>query len=145
MSPDAAYGPTEPAPRCEAHQGLHAIYQGACVAVGAQVPRPFKTSRYSWECAGCGAHVYGLTVPGGRRFLMDERYGDPHVCPPPVRVQVDEDALASAIVRASRATREERRADATPNPAASPERREGEGPERMGLQTVPVWTDDGPT
>lgn len=146
MAREALYGPTEPAPRCEAHAGEHAVYQGACIAVGAQVPRPLLFSRWAWACV-CGQRVSGVIDQSTmRQTLINEPSGTTHECPPALRVRLDEEALASAIVRAARASREERRQgprEGQQAPTSAP-MNPMEPPEMDGLQTVAVWTDDGP-
>ncbi len=120
MPPELEYGPTEPAPRCEAHDGAHALYLGHCVAVGAQVPRPFLFSRLSWYCE-CGRRVYGAVERATmRRWLLDEATGTPHECPPVVRVQLDERTLATALAGAFEEVRRHRQPSPRPEPSEAP-------------------------
>lgn len=116
MPSSGDYPATEPAPRCEEHGGEHATWLGRCIAVGAQVPRPFAFSPRSWDCEECGARVYGVTMPGGRRFLMDERDGEVHHCPPKLRVELDEGVLASALANAFDSLRRQRERPAVREP-----------------------------
>lgn len=136
MPSEREYPSTEPAPRCEEHGGEHALYLGRCIAMGAQVPRPFAFSPRSWDCEECGARVYGVTVPDGRRFLMDERHGEVHHCPPKLRVELDEGVLASALASAFDSLRRQRERPAVrqpepdvqqPQPAAQPPVGSGRG------------------
>lgn len=77
---------------CVAHQGRHISYLGECFAFGKTVPRPRPI-----KC-----HVSGC----------DEAPYIRHDHPQQVQVVAfDEEKLANAIVAASRATREERRAE----------------------------------
>lgn len=65
-----------------------------------------------------------------------------HVCRPPARVALDEDVLAAAIVKASAATRADRRQVQAEQvgvvaPTPAPARQLGD------MRTVDVWADDG--
>jgi len=140
---------TIPAERCTTHDGAHSLYQGECIAVGAQVPRPFKPSRFTHACPNCGRETYGLTVPGGRRFVMDADSGDPHACQAPARVAIDDEALASGIASALFGLMERRREQHQPRPASPPAARAAVGdrpepPQRPEpeMRPVTVWTED---
>lgn len=110
---------------CVAHQGMHCWYLNGCQALPPQ--------RSRWE-----------------RYLTSR---DPSPEPPPaIRVEIDEERLATAIVAASRATREERRVSATPQepvvrqqPACVLPTEPNPSHERT-IPTVTVWSpgpDDG--
>lgn len=75
---------------CTAHRGAHRVYLGGCHAL------PPRRAPYTRPLAVCDE-------PGCR--LATEV---PHRHAPPTRVELDVDALASAIVRAAAATRTQR-------------------------------------
>lgn len=102
------YGPTIPTPRCAAHDGAHSVYQGHCVAVGAQVPRPLAFRARPVICRECGADQDVVKLGTGRTMFLTAGTDQRHWHPAPPRVELDEDSLARAIVAASRATREQR-------------------------------------
>lgn len=92
---------------CTAHQGRHGVYEGRCVLVGAEVPRPF-TFRAGGNCGACGAEI-DLRYERGKRSAVVLLSGTdtPHGHSQAV-VALDADELAAAIVSASRASRSER-------------------------------------
>lgn len=86
---------------CVSHRGAHAVYLGACVAFKGRGTNPRAVRRC--EEPGCG-----------------EPAEWPHEHPRALSVRLDEDALASAIVRASAATRQQRREEERKGQAALP-------------------------
>lgn len=151
------YPPTEPAPRCRAHGGIHATYLGACFAFGGDVERPARFHSRPVVCQVCGGDQDVLKLPGGRVVLLTAGTDRRHYHPPreAPRVEIDTDALAQAIVRASRATREERRQERATVPQSAPERPDGAVPQNAPhdaatapeIPTVTVWSPesaDGP-
>jgi hypothetical protein len=113
---------------CVAHRGAHAFYLDQC---------------------------HGGPAPGLSRHQRYLRSRDPSPePPPPIRVEIDEERLAAAIVAASRATREERRLAAVglervayePPPDDPPPSAQTTPPlarPASPIPTVTVWTDDG--
>lgn len=92
---------------CTAHQGRHGVLDGRCVLMGADVPRPF-TFRPGGVCADCGASLDVMRARGERRAMVVlAGTTTPHRCRRPA-VDLDADTLAEAIVRASRAARQDR-------------------------------------
>jgi hypothetical protein len=144
MPSDITYGPTEPASRCRAHAGEHAVLEGHCVAMGAQVPRPILFSRRSWAC-DCGRRVYsGIERKTMQHWLIDEASGERHDCPPPVRVEIDQEALiAGALADLIRRRNEQRVARPAPAPPEPRRRQEGPADPDGLLAPVTVWSDDG--
>lgn len=114
---------------------------GECYAMGREVPRPYTFAFL--RCRECGAEVtHRRERATGRTVILEPGTDTEHRHAPavPGRVELDVDSLAGAIVRASRAAREERRADRsdTPQPsnAVAPP---ASKPDPDGLQTVEVW------
>jgi hypothetical protein len=145
-----AIGPFRP---CVLHEGRHLYVRGFCVSPG---------RRYAYRygrCAddGCGVEVCNrLDVLSGRSEALDAGTDLPHRHLPPVRVELDEERLAAAIVAASRATRAERRATSTqtspdssdrpPAPPGSAPGIEAAAVAHTPIPTVTVWSpgpDDG--
>jgi hypothetical protein len=135
-----SYGPTEPAPRCRAHGGEHAVLEGHCVAMGAQVPRPILFSRRSWTC-DCGRRVYsGIERKTMQHWLIDEASGERHDCPPPVRVEIDQEALTLGISGALASLmrrRDEQRATQPRSAPPEPRRREEQPVSGTGVPDSP--------
>lgn len=132
------YGPTLPAPPCETHEGLHRTYQGQCYAFGSQVARPARFHRRPVVCDECGDELDVLKLTEGRVILLTAGTDRRHHHPPrpAPRVEIDEDGLAEAIVRASRATREERRSyrrPTVPSPPSSTSQEVPPSPHRVRL------------
>lgn len=129
-------------PPCTKHDGRHLSVWGQCVQWGASVAVKIGT------CPECSQDVaFSRDLASGRVTVLEAGSDARHLHPAPLVVTVepaiDEGALASAFVRAARAARAERRAASAP-PARQDRRPEEEdGTERVGLQTVTVWTDDG--
>ena len=131
-------------PPCVKHSGRHMDVHGQCVHYGAPVAmRPGVCPQ-----AGCGAEVMRfLDLSNGRLTTVEAGSDQPHTHAAPIRVELDPDALATAIVTASRAARQERQQEqpsrpvlvADPEPPARPPTT---APER-DIPTVTVWTDDG--
>lgn len=98
---------------CTAHAGRHGVYEGRCVLVGAEVPRPF-TFRAGGNCGVCGAEI-DLRYERGKRSAVVLLSGTdtPHGHSQAV-VALDADELAAAIVSASRAARSERQPHSQP-------------------------------
>jgi hypothetical protein len=90
-------------PACIKHNGRHMDVHGQCVHWGAPVAlRP-------GHCQECGAETmrrYDLTT--GEDTTVEAGSDAIHWHPQPARVTINEDALATAIVRASRAARQDR-------------------------------------
>lgn len=129
---------------CTAHAGRHGVYEGRCVLVGAEVRRPF-TFRAGGNCGTCGVEL-DLRYERGKRSAVALLAGTdtPHGHST-VAVDLDADTLAEAIVRASRAARQERQ----PHPqtpahvavapvAQTPVAVAGEGE----IPSVAVWSPD---
>lgn len=130
---------------CTAHQGKHGVIDGRCWLPARERPRPFRW-RFT-RCETCGLELDIRTeVRTGRSDTLLAGTDTPHRHEPPIRVALDPDDLADAIVRASRAARQERQpAPQTTAPVAvAPVAQtpmlvaeEGEIP------SVAVWTPDG--
>lgn len=100
---------------CVEHQGRHGMLQGSCVAVGREVPRPYS---WSFTRCECGAEVtHRRNNKTGRVAILEPGTDDQHQHAPPVRVSLDEDAMAAAFGRAILATRPERRQEQRPQQA----------------------------
>ncbi len=130
---------------CTAHAGRHGVYEGRCVLVGAEVPRPF-TFRAGGNCGVCGAEI-DLRYERGKRSAVVLLSGTdtPHGHSQAV-VGLDADELAAAIVAASRAARSERqpqRVSAAPQLASAATRptRQPEADVTVGeIPSVAVWS-----
>ncbi len=129
---------------CTAHAGRHGVYEGRCVLMGAEVPRPF-TFRPGGRCGTCGVEL-DLRYERGKRSAVALLAGTdtPHGHST-VAVDLDADTLAEAIVRASRAARQERQPHPqTPAPVAvapvaqAPAALAGGGE----IPSVAVWSPD---
>jgi hypothetical protein len=168
---------------CVEHRGAHVWYLGGCVAVGGgRVPLigPFRPCvlhagrhlyvrghcinpgrRYAYRYGrcpedGCAVEICNrLDVVSGRTERLDAETDRPHAHAAPVRVELDEERLAAAIVAASQALRDQRRpspSQPTPAPAADRPRQaaatEPPAPASgASIPTVAVWSpgpDDGP-
>lgn len=93
-------------PRCTEHHGRHGLSDGRCVLVGSEVPRPF-VFRDGGHCGVCGVALDVRFTRGQReRTVLLAGTDTPHGHSQPA-VSLDADELAAAIVRASRATRQE--------------------------------------
>ena len=90
---------------CKRHDGKHQDVHGQCVHWGAPAAlRPGHCPE-----AGCGAEVMRrLDLSNGRVTTLEAGSDLPHHHAPPIRVELDPETLASAIVSASRAARQER-------------------------------------
>lgn len=128
---------------CTAHQGRHGIVNDACWLPARDRPQPFR-----WRfvrCETCGVELDIRTeVRTGQSVTLVAGTDTPHRHEPPIRVALDPDDLADAIVRASRAARQERQPQQTtasvaagPVATASPQDvAHGEIP------AVAVWSPD---
>ena len=90
---------------CKRHDGKHQDVHGQCVHWGAPAAlRPGHCPE-----AGCGAEVMRrLDLSNGRVTTLEAGSDLPHQHGAPIRVELDPETLASAIVSASRAARQER-------------------------------------
>lgn len=90
-------------PACAKHSGRHMDVHGQCVHHGAPVAlRPGR-------CADCGAEIMRcLDLGSGKVSTVEAGSDQPHTHAAPIRVELDPDMLAQAIVNASRAARQER-------------------------------------
>ena len=90
-------------PPCGRHNGKHMDVHGQCVHHGAPVAlRPGR-------CADCGAEIMRrLDLISGTVTTVEDGSDALHTHAAPIRVELDPDALAQAIVTASRAARQER-------------------------------------
>lgn len=131
---------------CTAHQGRHGVYEGRCVLMGADVPRPFAF-RDGGHCGVCGVAL-DLRYERGKRSAVVLLAGTdtPHGHSP-AHVSLDADELAAAIVAASRAARGERqpphRAPAAPQVASAvsqPTRQVEAGVAVGEIPSVAVWS-----
>lgn len=132
--------------KCTPHEGRHGVdYMGRCF-----VPARDRRDRqpYRWRfvtCETCGVSLDIRTdrVSGASETLLAGT-DRPHRHEPPITVALDPEALASAIVAASRAARQER----------APQRREPEPmepqstmsgrqpvPSRQGLGSIPEFAE----
>lgn len=92
---------------CTAHSGAHGVVGGRCWIPAREQPQPFRW-RFT-HCERCGASVDVRTeVRTGESITLSAGTDTPHWHEPPIRVALDPDDLADAIVRASRAARQER-------------------------------------
>lgn len=98
---------------CTAHQGRHGVVDGACWLPARERPQPFR-----WRfvrCETCGVELDIRTeVRTGQSVTLLAGTDTPHRHEPPIRVALDPDDLAEAIVRASRAARQERQIQPQP-------------------------------
>lgn len=124
-------------PACIKHNGRHMDVHGQCVHGGAPVAlRP-------GVCLDCGAETmrrYDLT--DGSVTTVEAGSDAVHWHPQPVRVTLDEDALAGAILRASRAARQER-APANDSAVYVPRTPERNGHAKPALGGIPDLGIDG--
>lgn len=132
--------PTTPAPRCEAHDGEHALYLGACYAFGAQVKRPASFRARPIFCQICGAEQDVVKLPGGRVLFVTAGTEDRHYHAPD-RAADKLDAVAEglgALQATLGAMLAERRAARTPSKPveAQPSTRQGEGTPLGGVPTL---------
>lgn len=128
---------------CVEHKGAHGMAYGACVRVGREVPRPFTFK--AGVCLDCGLSL-DLRIENRTGIVTRLEAGTDtrHWHAPAPRVDLDQGALAGAIVAASRATREQRRGETHTRPAAvmdAPPERPDDQPLDLGV-SVKVWTDD---
>lgn len=129
-------------PACIKHNGRHMDVHGQCVHWGAPVAlRP-------GVCQECGAETMRrMDLTNGEVTTVEAGSDTIHWHPQPVRVTLDEDALAGAIVRASRAARQERVTVDTQPPtpvAVRPPETRTEAPEPRGdIRGVTVVLADG--
>ncbi len=102
--PASPIGPFRP---CTLHEGRHLYVRGHCISPGRRYA--YRYGRCSED--GCEIEICNrLDVLSGRTDRLDAESDHRHVHAPAQRVELDADAMATAIVAASRATREERRA-----------------------------------
>lgn len=166
---------------CVAHRGIHCWHAGACTPVGGRQASPIGPfrpctlhegrhlyvrghcinpgRRYAYRYGrcpddGCTVEICNrLDVMSGRTDRLDAETDRPHVHAPPIRVELDEERLAAAIVAASRAARQATAATLPARPVAT-RQPPAEGapppalPEQSGapIPTVAVWSpgpDDG--
>lgn len=90
---------------CKRHDGKHQDVHGQCVHWGAPAAlRPGHCPE-----AGCGEEVMRrLDLSSGRVTTLEAGSDLPHTHTAPIRVELDPDAIAYAIVSASRMARQER-------------------------------------
>lgn len=137
-------------PPCARHNGKHQDVHGQCVHHGAPVAlRPGVCPD-----AGCRVEIMRcLDLTSGKVSVLEAGSDEPHTHAAPIRVDLDPDQLAEAIVSASRAARQERKqeiAEVHPrSPLAYPPQRTtppmppDDLPTDRDIPTVTVWTDDG--
>lgn len=103
---------------CIEHRGAHGMLNGACVRVGREVPRPY--SFRAGVCLDCGLEL-DLKVENrtGQVTRLEAGTDTRHWHAPAPRVELDQDALAGAIVAASRAARTERRQEQPQRPVSA--------------------------
>lgn len=88
---------------CSKHSGRHMDVHGQCVHWGA--PAALRPAR----CAECGAETMRrLDLTDGSVTTIEAGSDHLHTHAAPIRVELDPDDLAHAIVTASRAARQER-------------------------------------
>lgn len=128
---DRDYPATEAAPRCEEHGGAHARYLGRCLAVGAQVPRPF-----TFHAGRCETCLAALDVRRDNRdgsvVRLEAGTDRPHVHAEPIAVALEPEQLAGALADAFEEVRQ-RRERRRPQPSSeettpSPPERPAVGP-----------------
>jgi hypothetical protein len=147
----AAVRPIGPFRPCVLHEGRHLYVRGHCINPGRRYA--YRYGRCPED--GCVVEICNrLDVVSGRTERLDAETDRPHVHAPPVRVELDEERLASAIVAASAALREQRQSAAPQRSApatAGPPRTETPEPPTTppvaAIPTVTVWSpgpDDGP-
>lgn len=95
-------------PACSKHNGRHTDVHGQCVHHGAPVAiRPGVCPE-----AGCRSEVMRvLDLRDGTVRMLEAGGDNEHRHAAPIRVELDPEQLASAIVSASRAARQERQAE----------------------------------
>lgn len=132
--------PTTPAPRCEAHNGAHALYLGACYAFGAQVKRPASFRARPIFCQTCGAEQDAVKLPGGRVLFVMAGTDDRHYhAPDHAADKLDLVAEGLGALQATLgAMLAERRAARTPKQTveATPSTRQGECAPLGGVPTL---------
>lgn len=128
---------------CTAHNGRHGVYEGRCVLMGAEVPRPF-TFRPGGRCGTCGVEL-DLRYERGKRSAVTLLAGTdtPHGHST-LSVDLDADTLAEAIVRASRTARQERQPQPQQGAVAAAPVQQANHPVRQpvpdAIPAVAVWT-----
>src|SRR6187551_1304217 len=100
-------------PDCSKHNGKHLNVHGQCVHHGAPVAiRPGHC-----PADGCRSEVMRvLDLRDGTVRVLEAGGDELHTHAAPIRVELDPEQLASAIVTASRAARQDRRAEQAPTP-----------------------------
>lgn len=100
-------------PDCSKHDGKHLNVHGQCVHHGAPVAiRPGVC-----PAEGCRAEVMRvLDLRDGTVRLLEAGGDQEHRHAAPIRVELDHEQLASAIISAFRAARRERQQEAAPAP-----------------------------
>lgn len=130
-------------PACSKHNGKHMDVRGQCVHHGAPVAiRPGIC-----PAEGCHSEVMRVLDLRDGTVRMLEAGGDElHTHSAPIRVELDPDQLASAIVSASRAARQERQQEtAAVAPSSFESQKEEPRYDPATIFGVPVVkADDGP-
>lgn len=124
---------------CTAHQGKHGVSDGRCVLVGAEVRRPFTFKASVCQTCGFAVDIRRCSVTGVAETLCAGT-DTPHRHEPPIRVALDPDDLADAIVRASRSARQERQPQPQPQretETALPRQANG----KPALGGIPEWDE----
>lgn len=99
---------------CVKHNGRHLDVHGQCVHPGA----PYALRPGVCPEAGCRADIMRrLDLSSGRADILEAGSDQPHTHAAPIRVELDPEQLAAAIVSASRAARQERQPQ-PPQPVA---------------------------
>lgn len=132
--------PTTPAPRCEAHDGTHPVYQGECYAFGMAVPR--QRFRYHFgKCEQCGINLDFRrdTVRGSVETLVagtdDRHYHAPDHTGRKLDAVADGLEALQATLGAMLAERRAARGGAQ-SAEAQPSARNGEGVPLGGVPTL---------